>query len=538
MRKPRILILTEASFLSTGYAIYAREVMRRWHATGKYELFELASYGPYGDPRQAELPWAYMTAQPDPNNEAENAAFSANPINQFGEWKFDEACLRHQPDIVVTYRDPWMDSFVGRSPFRSRYSWAYMPTVDAQYQRDDWIETFLGCNAVFTYSDWALELLKEQGNGQIKLRCSAPPGADYEVFKPVSDKRAHRASFGIEADALIVGTVMRNQRRKLYPDLLEAFASFLKQAPSDLARRAYIYLHTSWPDVGWDIPRLIRENGLGAKVLMTYACRRCSTVFPAFFQDARSVCPRCRQPEAGFPNTHNGVSSSTLAAVYNLFDVYVQYSNSEGCGIPQIEAAACGLPVFSTDYSAMSDVVRKLDGFPVRVQRFYREPETHCYRALPDNNDFICKLIEVLSWPEPMRQRLGYRARKAAQEHYNWDATASHWEAFFDEVSLGDTWASPAQFVPPTQPPPDNLSDADFARWGISQVAGRPDLANSLMLARLQRDLSWGATYDDAGRYYPFSREHALERFWGMAQKHNEWEAKRAALLSRGGSLS
>ena len=41
----------------------------------------------------------------------------------------------------------------------------------------------------------------------------------------------------------------------------------------------------------------------------------------------------------------------------NTFDLYVQYANSEGFGLPQVEAAGCGIPVASVDYSAMSSVV-------------------------------------------------------------------------------------------------------------------------------------------------------------------------------------
>jgi glycosyltransferase involved in cell wall biosynthesis len=51
-----------------------------------------------------------------------------------------------------------------------------------------------------------------------------------------------------------------------------------------------------------------------------------------------------------------------MCLIYNLFDLYIQYHNSEGFGIPVIEAAACGTPVIATDFSAVCDVVRKVDG--------------------------------------------------------------------------------------------------------------------------------------------------------------------------------
>jgi hypothetical protein len=38
MAKKRILFVGEASFLSTGFSNYYRELLPRLHATGKYEI--------------------------------------------------------------------------------------------------------------------------------------------------------------------------------------------------------------------------------------------------------------------------------------------------------------------------------------------------------------------------------------------------------------------------------------------------------------------------------------------------------------------
>ena len=52
-------------------------------------------------------------------------------------------------------------------------------------------------------------------------------------------------------------------------------------------------------------------------------------------------------------NVKNGVSYEDLSSIVNLFDLYTQYANCEGFGLPYVEAAACGVPVCGTDYSAM-----------------------------------------------------------------------------------------------------------------------------------------------------------------------------------------
>ena len=94
MRKKRILFCSEATFLNTGYATYAREVLTYLHSTGKYEIAELAAYAKIGDPRGAEVPWKfYGTAPADDAPEDAKASFNSTPTNQFGEWVFEDVCL-------------------------------------------------------------------------------------------------------------------------------------------------------------------------------------------------------------------------------------------------------------------------------------------------------------------------------------------------------------------------------------------------------------------------------------------------------------
>jgi glycosyltransferase involved in cell wall biosynthesis len=523
MRKKRILAVGEASFLATGFSVYSHEVLKRLHATGKYELAELSCYAPPNDPRFQNVPWK---AYPNVPAQGEEGTFHSTPINQFGQWRFEPTLIDFKPDIVWDVRDWWMLEFQERSPLRKYFYWAIMPTVDSAPQDEQWLSTYMNANAVTTYSDWGLELLRKQGNGKINTICSTPPGADLEVFRPI-DKQAVRNGLGINPNALVIGTVMRNQKRKLYPDLIQAFAQFLREAPESIAKRAYLLLHTSFPDVGWDLPLLVKEAGVGSRVLFTYACRNCGGVRVTPFRDMRAACNRCGAIQSFMPNSGGGLDRGALNAIYNAMDCYVQYATCEGFGMPMVEAGAVGLHVFATDYSAMEDVVRKIHGTPVKVQRLFRESETHCWRALPDNTDFVQKLIGFFRLPGPVRQARSVSIRKAVEQHYNYDKTTASWEEIFDKAPYAENWNAPFRGHRPAPKIDRQMTEAEFVDWGLIHVAGRPDMVGGFLAQRLVCDLERGVT-SSGGGYQPYNRGAAYDDFTNLCNATNHWEYQRA----------
>lgn len=540
MRLNSILWVGESSFLSSGFSTYSKEVLSRLHSLGKYKIHELGCYGSWkGD--YSDIPWKFYPSSPNPDNKEEVERYNSNHSNQFGEWKFEDTCLSCFPDVVCDIRDWWYMEFQERSPFRRHYNWQIMPTVDAVPQDNQWISSYLNADKVLCYSDWGGEVLRNQTGGRINP-VTASPAAESSVFIPVANRASHREAIGVASNALILGTVMRNQKRKLYPDLIQSFADYLKSGPEDITSRSYLYMHTSWPDVGWDIPRLINEAGIGSHILMTYVCRKCHAVYPAFYSGSRSTCRKCRDNSATFPNSaEHGIDRKSLNAIYNLFDLYVQYSNSEGAGLPAVEAALSGVPVAEVDYSAMSDFVRKLGGFPIPVQRLYREAETHCWRALPDNQKFVEYLIDFFQKPSPIRAAAGARAREAAKAHFSYDKAAEQWEKAFDELGVKTPWDAKPVLLPSNTNVPQNLSNEQFVNWGLVNIARRPDMVGSYSALKMVRDLYLGCSHQQTGGVYfndmsscglnikpqPFSREDAVKAMNVLWAQQNYWEGRR-----------
>ena len=272
-------------------------------------------------------------------------------------------------------------------------------------------------------------------------------------------------------------------------------------------------------------------------------------MFPSFFRDGLTECPRCHKLSARTANVKIGVPDDFLAKIYNTFDLYIQYANSEGFGMPQVEAAACGVPTMAVDYSAMASVVRRLGGTPLPYKALTRELETGCHRAVP-NNELTAKEIEkFFQLPTAIRASLGFKTRKRFEQCYQWDEAAKKWENYFDSVDIRpieETWkSSPKIHKPASNLPANQGSYKDLVQWMISNVLGDPNRLNSYMESRMIRDLNYQTTTGGTGGMYfnessyvfqkpqmvPFSVEECHKHLTELCNRTNFWEEKRIQLV-------
>lgn len=546
MRKKRILFCSEATSLNTGYAGYTREILKYLYSTGKYEIAELGAY--VTEDHQSEFPWrTYGVIPSEQRGEEARKHYLSSMSNQFGEYKFTEVCMDFLPDIVCDIRDFWMLEFQERSPFRDFFHWVIMPTVDAAPQANNWLMTYASAEACLTYSDWAADVLEKEGF----TNCfgSAPPSAHRGLF-PIENKESLRDEYKILKDKFVIGTVMRNQRRKLYPDLFEAFRKLLDSVEDP--EKYILYCHTSFPDMGWDIPELLIQNNIVNNVVFTYMCDKTKKIFPNRFCGPVVVSPFAEDSAARLTNVKDGVDIPTFNTIYNLFDLYIQYANSEGFGLPQVEAAACGVPVMATDYSAMSSVIRKLGGTPLTPKALYKEMETGCMRAVPDNDETAKKIKEFFKKSEEERRDLGKQTYENFKKHYQWEQSGKKWEEIFDALPLRDmseTWFSPARVLQP-QPKLQNYQQhalPDIVNHLVTHVLGLPQKKTSYMYQKLLRDLKYGHSYNANSNVYcndssmlevsssakPFNYDTAYEICCSLRNQFNMAEQYRMQIISQ-----
>jgi len=551
MRKTRILFCSEATFLNTGYATYTREILKYLYSTGKYEIAELAAYGMDKDPR-SKAPWKFFGVMPDPSNQELTNLYKSNPKSQFGGFAFERVCLEFLPDIVCDIRDFWMTDFVHNSPFRKFFKWALMPTVDAYPQAKEWINMYSAADACLSYSDWSGEVLKKQSRNKINYIGTASPSADLS-YKPIENKESLRESLGIDPNTKIIGTVMRNQRRKLYPDLFSAFRKFLYS--SNNPNEYKLYCHTSYPDAGWDLPEILSEHSLHSYVLFTYVCLETGRFFASHFHGAVTRSPFTGKFSAKLANVKNGLSYPDLAKIMNCFDLYVQYANSEGFGLPQVEAASCGIPVMSIDYSAMSSVIKKLNGYAIPYKSLYKEMETGCERAVPDNDAAAQMFSEFFSKPLAMRKKEGFEMRQNFLKKFQWEISGKVWESYFDSVetlSLEKSWKSPVDIQKPERNIPEELNNApypDVVNWLFDKALCKPQDKYNYEYDNILNNLIYGfSTSPIIGSFFneddsvvslskkienqPFTIQYAHEQLVNKRNNINLWETKRAEVFN------
>lgn len=495
--KKRIFIANDASYLASGYGVYGKEILKRLHNSGKYEVAELGCYSVTNSPEIKKIPWKFYPNAVNADDKRYEQ-YKNNGANQFGAWRFNRCLIDFKPDIVADWRDYWMYSYQETSPFKKHFNWVIMPTVDSAPQRPEWLYTFSNADIVIPYTDWAKKVLTNSCGSQINLFPKiANAGINPDEFYPIDNKTQHKAKY-FGNDKNIIGVVMRNQKRKLFADMFEVFRTYLDKLRSeskiDLYNNTILYLHTSYPeDNGWDFPTLLLEYNLLDKVYFSYICRNCKHFFPSKFQNALATCPSCKTVSASFSSASNPASTEQLNTVYNFFDIFIQYAICEGFGMPAIEAASCGIPIASVDYSAMTEIAENLGGIKIPVKKLFREMETNANRAYPDN-DFVVDLLYkyFINTNQEFKNKWGSEIRQKCYDIYTWDNVYKVWEEAFDSIDINSKlpWNAP---ISPTNHEsikvPPNLNPREFIEYICYTVINDPNLMNTAFIQNLIKDM-------------------------------------------------
>jgi glycosyltransferase involved in cell wall biosynthesis len=237
------------------------------------------------------------------------------------------------PDLVLTLGDVWvMDPGVLRElPVAHWLPEDARPMSAAVRQ----VVEPAGSQLV-AMSQFGLERFRDAGFTNA-LYC--PHAVDFDVWKIPEDKAALRAKHGIGPDTFVIGVNAANNDalRKAPAEMFLAFAKFLRSRPDSV-----MWLHTAVHcDGGQDLEYLAEALGLTDKI----------KVVDQYRYSAGLITPQ------------------DLAEWYQCLDVLCAATYGEGFGLPIPEAMACGVPVITTDASAMTEL--NPDGIRVSGQPFW-----------------------------------------------------------------------------------------------------------------------------------------------------------------------
>ena len=229
-----------------------------------------------------------------------------------------------------------------------------------------------------------------------------PHSVDTKIFTPMN-KFQRKKDTNLPPDSFVIGMVAANKdnpSRKSFQEALDAYKVFLESHPN-----ALLYLHTD-PDMpgGFPIKQYIKFLGL---------------------PDDKVLFPDPYEMEFNIGKSH-------MNLIYNTFDVLLAPSQSEGFCLPLIEAQACGVPVITTDFTAMPEmIIPKKTGELVAVgSKWFSQQGS--YFGRPDTNSIIEALNTIYTAD---RVQMGKDAREHAVTHY--DTTTvfdTYWKPFLEKI--------------------------------------------------------------------------------------------------------
>ncbi len=218
-----------------------------------------------------------------------------------------------------------------------------------------------------------------------------PHMVDTNLFKPLPEHKAEcRKGINLPEDAFVVGMVGCNQglpSRKSFPQVFQAFAEFQKRH-SD----AVLFVHAD----------VYGRNGGVNLIELAHACGIPTANLRTSHQSAY----------------HIGIPQDAIPYIYNAFDVLAMPSMGEGFGIPLIEAQACGIPVITTDFTAMTELCGS--GWLVEGDKWWDQLQ-NSFQKTPPVGAIIEAMEEAYAHSESMKTEarefaLGYDTDKVFQE--------------------------------------------------------------------------------------------------------------------------
>lgn len=305
-------------------------------------------------------------------------------------------------NMVVSLIDSWVMQDIARKVSPALFA-PWFP-IDHEPIPQGTLDGIAGAYKPLVYSKWAYRLMTEKG-----LPCEyIPHGIEPSVMRvlPPEIRAQARKEAGVPDGAFLCVMVAANKGypdRKAFQVQMRAFAEFAEDHDD-----AILYMHTDpEPSSGGGLDLIALSKALGIEKIVR---------FPPRYELVK------------------GMPHGALAKMYNTADVYLGATMSEGFGIPNIEAQACGIPVIVNGFSSMPELVRWGQIVPP-ADKFWTP--MNAWTSWPDHKG----IREALKWAYAEKQRPDIEAQKAAtskaiHDEYDWSMIVQRdWRPFLETAA-------------------------------------------------------------------------------------------------------
>ena len=340
--------------VNTGFGVVAKNLLDNMHE--EYDV-QILGINHHGDTR-------YDTSK-----------YFVYPISRddmLGTKKLVNLIKREQPDIVFLFQDIFhVSDYIEK--VRAVLNPAskivvYFP-IDGQPFSKAWGNVFKVANAVITYSDWAIKVIKDRFptiNQVYKLY----HGVDIKTYYPlpIKDLLGKKESFGW-IGKFVVTNLNRFQPRKAIPLSVRAFSMFAKGYKVCKCGQHMPIDRTSCdlnPCSASDIIDVVKRDREDVFLYLHMMPNE------PYMGPGRTNILQNHLLNAGFidadVNRIIGVNASNIYSgaipdnvvndIYNVSNINFSSSLGEGCGLSLIEAAATGTPSIAPANSAIPEMLR------------------------------------------------------------------------------------------------------------------------------------------------------------------------------------
>jgi glycosyltransferase involved in cell wall biosynthesis len=410
VQKKKVLVWSDCVLASTGFGTVSKHILAALHATGRYEIDQLAInyFGDFYD--KNKVPYCLVPAK------------LGNSNDPYGNQMFVNALLKKEYDIVFIINDTFVVEEVGRNLAKAKHTRRArgMKDFNLVYYYPVDCRLLPSATSMIKAADRsvAYTYFAKQSSEAIDVHPTdviyhgTDPAAFYPIPKTERDEcRAKYVNVKPDDDTFVLVNVNRNSLRKDMAKVIYAFNEFKKLVP-----KSKLYLHTKIQDgVGGHVVDLrvpIEELGLH---------KTKDVIFPAKFDAAR-----------GFP-------TSILNQLYNCGDAFLTTHLGEGWGLTTTEAMAAGIPVIAPDNTTTPEILGMDRGYVYPCKEMVYVDNSG-YRPSGRIEDIVEQMVRCHEdWvadrnsTSTTRSDIIEKAKSFVRKH-SWQNICKQWVTLFDSL--------------------------------------------------------------------------------------------------------